>query len=275
VIDNALAAGNPIPDELAPRAEVRRQALANGTANREAAKPFPDAFQQTESMGWIPDGWEALPFGNLLENTIGGDWGKETEDEKHTFPSVIIRGTDMPHILAGNRSSAPKRWVEPKKFATRELQDSDIVIEISGGSPTQSTGRSLYITDHIIRRLGGSVEPASFCRKFRPLNRFYGLYGGLHLAAIYKKGKMWEYQNQSTGISNFQTTSFLEREFVAIPAGSELMEVFYDKARPFLDKMTSNQQEKLAKLRDTLLPKLISGELRIPEAEQLTEEVLA
>ena len=38
VIDNALAAGNPIPDELAARAEVRRQALANGTANREAAK---------------------------------------------------------------------------------------------------------------------------------------------------------------------------------------------------------------------------------------------
>jgi type I restriction enzyme S subunit len=275
VIDNALAAGNPIPDELAPRAEVRRQALANGTANREAAKPFPDLFQETEELGWIPEGWEAKPFGDLLENTIGGDWGKEAEDEKHTFRSVIIRGTDIPHILAGNRSSAPERWVEPKKFATRELQDSDIVIEISGGSPTQSTGRSLFITDNIIQRLGGSVEPASFCRRFRPLNKFYGLYGGLHLAAIYGEGKMWEYQNQSTGISNFQTTSFLEREFVAIPAGSELMEIFYDKARPFLDKMTSNQQEKLAKLRDTLLPKLISGELRIPEAEQLTKEALA
>ena len=36
VIDNALAAGNSIPDELAPRAEVRRQALANGTASRES-----------------------------------------------------------------------------------------------------------------------------------------------------------------------------------------------------------------------------------------------
>ena len=29
------------------------------------------------------------------------------------------------------------------------------------------------------------------------------------------------------------------------------------------------------KLRDTLLPKLISGELRIPEAEKLTEKALA
>tara|TARA_R110002096_G_scaffold206192_4_gene392315 strand:+ start:4665 stop:5363 length:699 start_codon:yes stop_codon:yes gene_type:complete len=31
VIDNALEVGIPIPDELSPRAEVRRQALANGT----------------------------------------------------------------------------------------------------------------------------------------------------------------------------------------------------------------------------------------------------
>ena len=59
VIDNALAAGNPIPAELADRAEVRRAALADGTANRKAAKPFPAAFQQTEELGWIPEGWEA------------------------------------------------------------------------------------------------------------------------------------------------------------------------------------------------------------------------
>jgi len=271
VIDNAIKAGNPIPEELAERTEIRRQALAESTANREAAKQFPAAFQLTEELGWIPEGWEARPFGGLLENTIGGDWGKEKEEGKHTFPSVIIRGTDMPQIAAGYRSSAPKRWVEPKKFATRELQDSDIVIEISGGSPTQSTGRSLYITENIISRLGGSVEPASFCRKFRPLNRTYGLYGGLHLASIYEEGKMWEYQNQSTGISNFQTTSFLEREFVAIPIDSKVLDTFYEIVRPFFDKITGNQQVQLANLRDTLLPKLISGELRIPEAENLVE----
>jgi type I restriction enzyme S subunit len=37
----------------------------------------------------------------------------------------------------------------------------------------------------------------------------------------------------------------------------------------------SQQLETLTKLRDTLLPKLISGELRISDAEQLTEEALA
>ena len=40
-------------------------------------------------------------------------------------------------------------------------------------------------------------------------------------------------------------------------------------------EINSNQNGTLTKIRDTLLPKLISGELPIPEAEKLTEEALA
>ena len=71
VIDNAIAAGNPIPEELADRAEVRRAALANGTANREAAKPFPAAFRHTEELGWIPEGWEVTTFGEHIRFQTG------------------------------------------------------------------------------------------------------------------------------------------------------------------------------------------------------------
>ena len=97
VIDNALAAGNPIPDELAARAclrashrqaEVRRSALranAEGrmlNAEREDSSThhsslsthhslFPAAFQQTESMGWIPEGWEVSTIGEECD-TVGG-----------------------------------------------------------------------------------------------------------------------------------------------------------------------------------------------------------
>ena len=74
VIDNALAAGNPIPDELAPRAEVRKNALANGTTQQGSVdhptlsdpKPlFPAAFQFTEELGWIPEGWTLQSFESL------------------------------------------------------------------------------------------------------------------------------------------------------------------------------------------------------------------
>ena len=58
VIDNALAAGNLDLDELAPCAEVRKKALARHRQPR-VWKLFPAAFQFTEELGWIPDGWEA------------------------------------------------------------------------------------------------------------------------------------------------------------------------------------------------------------------------
>lgn len=271
VIDNALAAGNAIPDEFSERAEQRK--AIEKKEYSEIQKLFPDEFEFTEEMGWIPKGWSVQSFGDLLDSTIGGDWGKLEEDEKHTKESVIIRGTDIPKLKIGERSEAPNRWVEEKKLKTRILRPFDIVIEISGGSPTQSTGRSIIITEQILERLGGVAEPASFCRKFSPSNKFLGLYAGIHLQKIYDDGKMWEYQNQSTGIANFQTTSFLEREQLVVPNESVLLK-FYETLDPVISKMNSNQQIELAKLRDTLLPKLMSGELRISDAAELVDEAV-
>ena len=62
-----------------------------------------------KKMGWIPKGWSVQSFGDLLDSTIGGDWGKPEQDDKHTRESVIIRGTDIPKLKLGERSEAPKR----------------------------------------------------------------------------------------------------------------------------------------------------------------------
>nr|WP_289057147.1 hypothetical protein [uncultured Psychrobacter sp.] len=274
VIDNALLKGKAIPEPLKERAELRRAQLDSGKAktNSKINDLFPSEFEFTEELGWIPRGWSIANFGDLLKSTIGGDWGKPEPDEKHTIPSVIMRGTDIPDLKTGNRSAAPKRWVEAKKLKTRKLEPYDIVIEISGGSPTQSTGRSIIINENLLERLGGTVEPASFCRRFTPIDKYIGVYAGIHLQKIYDDGKMWEYQNQSTGIANFQTTSFLEREILVLP-NKELIVKYYELVNPLINKMTSNQQIELAKLRDTLLPKLMSGELRITDAEKLTENI--
>ena len=46
---------------------------------------FPDRLVASE-LGEIPDGWEVRPFGTLLDDVIGGDWGKEAPDGVHTEP---------------------------------------------------------------------------------------------------------------------------------------------------------------------------------------------
>ncbi|CAJ1928352.1 hypothetical protein CKOHBEJN_03799 [Aeromonas hydrophila] len=279
VVDNALDAGFfeqslALSDELLCRAEARKAVRENGDFKPlpEAIRQlFPAAFEECAepSLGlgsWVPQGWGYKCFGELLSSTIGGDWGKDSQDEKHTIQSRIVRGTDIPDLINGQVSNAPLRWVEPKKLKSRQIEAGDIIIEVSGGSPTQSTGRSIFMTQSMLDRLGGIVEPASFCRRFNPKSFGLGILASLHLQAIYSDGKMWEYQNQSTGIANFQTTFFLEAERVLIPT-DEVLEEFLHIVKPLIEKSQNNEQVVLAKLRDTLLPKLISGELRLDEIE--------
>ena len=107
-----------------------------------------------------------------------------------------------------------------------------------------------------------------------PLARDIGVMLGQHLTYIYAQGKTWEYQNQSTGIANFQTTHFLETELVAVPC-IDVLAAFAEAVRPMVDRAHLTQIQELATLRDTLLPRLISGQLRLPEAQAAVKDVLA
>jgi type I restriction enzyme S subunit len=237
----------------------------------DSAALFPSEFEESE-LGMIPKGWKFVKFGTLLINTIGGDWGTEEPNARNTERVAIIRGTDFPTVRSGFTSGIPIRFTSARKLESRALMDGDMVIEVSGGSPTQSTGRSIFITSNLLGRFSSPVVPASFCRLFRPLDKPTGTLLSRHLSHIYGEGKMWAYQNQSTGISNFQTTRFLESELVCLPT-SEVLLAFHEMIRPMIDRQQLELAQILANLRDTLLPRLVSGKLRVPEAEKFLEAV--
>ena len=234
---------------------------------------FPDEFEESE-LGLVPSGWRLVPFGQLLCHTIGGDWGSDVPDDKNDARVAIIRGTDIPDLQSGANSRVPVRYTSQKKLATRKLEDGDIVLEVSGGSKDQPTGRSLYLTAGLLGQFDCPVEPASFCRLLRPNSKDIGVLLGQHLTYIYAQGKTWEYQNQSTGIANFQTTHFLETELVAVPS-DDVLATFAEAIRPMINRAHLTQIQELAALRDTLLPRLISGQLHLPEAQELMEEATA
>lgn len=250
-----MAISGKSEDEINQMSADKRKQLA------ETADLFPDEMMESE-LGEIPKGWKWTAFGELLDKTVGGDWGQEQPDEKHTEEVRIIRGTDIPTLKNGGLDKIPTRYVEKKKLASRKLDIGDIVIEISGGSKDQPTGRSIYITQNILNRLDGVAEPASFCRLLRPIDEKVGLLLGAHLQYIYDAGKTWLYQNQSTGISNFQTTIFLENELIPY-ASDDIINAFYNIVNPLLNKITSNENITLSTIRDSLLSKLLSGSLQI------------
>jgi len=63
---------------------------------------------------------------------------------------------------------------------------------------------------------------------------------------------------------------------LALPTSDALLREFHSIASPLLERVETNRRENqtLATLRDTLLPKLISGELRVKDAEQVAGALL-
>ncbi|MCT8517264.1 restriction endonuclease subunit S [Glaesserella parasuis] len=149
---------------------------------------------------------------NLTIHSIGGGWGKDVEDEGLELVA-IIRGTDIPNLEINNIQGVPFRYETQKKIQSRLLQIGDLVIEISGGSASskQRTGRCLYITDELLKNLGGKVIPASFCKLLRldrkKVNSKYVYY---QIKAMHLSDEIASFENQSTGISNFQFNRFID-----------------------------------------------------------------
>ncbi|RGD89109.1 restriction endonuclease subunit S [Acinetobacter sp. SWAC57] len=245
--------------------ELKQMSKDDFAELQATAELFPDELVESE-LGEVPRGWDTVNIGSLIDLTIGGDWGKEVKDEKYSVQARVIRGTDIPNIKCGSEEQVPIRFIESKKLKNRELTLGDIVIEVSGGSPKQPTGRTIYISNEILFRLKDPVIPASFCRLLRPKSQELAVFLAIYLQIIYAEGKTWLYQNQSTGISNFQTTVFLEKEILSLPSLS-LLKKFEKITVPMINKIDSSERLYLTNIRDTLLPKLLSGEVEVSDLQ--------
>lgn len=119
-------------------------------------------------------------------------------------------------------------------------------------------------------RFSAPLVCSNFCRKIRPRSVEHGFYAYHALDHMYRRGEFFAIENGTTGIKNLPFASFSTSPLFLLPPVSKLTE-FRGAVAPLSAKMDANgaESETLAELRDTLLPKLISGELRIPEAEEI------
>lgn len=223
---------------------------------------FPSSFA-VSPLGPIPSGWEVKNVGELLAFSIGGGWGNEEESESFPIKAPVIRGTDIPSLRSsGAYNDVPVRFHKKSNHTSRELKEGDIVLEVAGGSKGQPVGRALFVSDYIIKSLP-KVICASFCKLLRPNKKlllselFY-----LYLDMMYQTGEIEQYQVQSTGISNFQFKQFCEDKQFVIP-NTELQKKL--SLNVYIDKIGNNKKQiqTLTELRDTLLPRLISGKIRV------------
>ncbi|MCY2979243.1 MAG: restriction endonuclease subunit S [Planctomycetota bacterium] len=260
VIDNALVAGNPIPEELADRAEVRRAALANGTANREAAKPFPAAFKHTEELGWIPVGWESKTLNDLGEVNRG----RSRHRPRH---AAHLYGGPHPFVQTGDIKAAKGRitsytqtYSEAGLHQSRLWPAGTMCITIAANiAETAVLTFPACFPDSVI----GFIPDEEKCKVYVAEYNF----------RILKERLQREATGSVQDNINLETIS---RTYFVMPPIKPQNE-FYKVFNPVNERIIRNERESLtlSALRDTLLPKLISGELRIPDAEKLAEAALA
>jgi len=213
-------------------------------------------------LGPIPGGWEVRNLGSLIESHIGGGWGKEESDYLHTEPAYVIRGTDVPGARYGDVEHVPFRYHSLSNIKSRRLDKGDIVFEVSGGSKGQPVGRSLVITEEHFMEFGGQdVICASFCKRVVP-NSHYGS-EALWLSFLegYENGEIERFQVQSTGISNFKWTEYLNQMSRIVPP-PELVPLFEHRVRPLIKSIgvLGRKLSNLRHTRDFLLPKLLTNE---------------
>lgn len=212
-------------------------------------------------------GWENGTFSDLIESTLGGDWGKESPTGNNTEMVYCIRGADIPEVKAGNKGKMPTRYILPKNYAAKRLLPGDIVVEISGGSPTQSTGRVAAISQSLLDRYDKGMVCTNFCRAIKPKSG-YSMFVYYYWQYLYDRNVFFSYENGTTGIKNLDLSGFVTTEEIVIPP-FELIQKFDDYCQIVFDQTFANglENEQLSNLRDTLLPQLMSGELGVADLD--------
>jgi type I restriction enzyme S subunit len=227
---------------------------------------FPATFQDS-TVGHIPQGWKVSTLDELTSFVIGGDWGATESTDDETVSCYCIRGADIPSLQSGGVGKMPTRFLKSSSVEKRRLKNGDLAIEISGGSPTQCTGRPVLASDALLRYLGKPLVASNFCRILKLKSPALSKFVYLWLRRLHDSGELFQFETGTTGIKNFAFVIFSEKYPLVVP-DLRIAEEFDRVVSPFFVRIQANshQSRTLATLRDSLLPKLLSGELRAAEA---------
>lgn len=230
-------------------------------------EPFQDEEFVGTELGEIPKRFKLGTMNDLISEVTSGDWGKKEPTGNYIEEVYCIRGADIPKVNIGEMGSPAKRFINKKNIEKKTLNPYDITIEISGGSPTQSTGRSTIINKNIINKFDNPIVCTNFCKKISSHSKYEAVFLYSYLQYLYGNDVLFMYENGTTGIKNLDYKVLFNKHEIAIPPISKLKEYFsiFDNIWTYLQHL-GILNAKLAEIRDMLLPKLMSGEIRVEEA---------
>mgnify|MGYP000035931769 CR=1 FL=1 len=205
----------------------------------------------------IPYSWNTCLLNDYIGSNKTGDWGFDEPAEKRNMKVGCIRGADIVKL-----NDLPTRYIKDSN-TSKLLSVWDIVIEVSGGSPTQATGRSAFVTPGVLKRNGGNLTCSNFCHAFTMKNYKASAYFFFMWRMFYDNNNMFNYEGKTSGIKNFMTDTFLANKWLDVPTA--LLDLFFERIKVIYEQIDNNIEEinALTKQRDELLPLLMNGQATI------------
>lgn len=263
----------PASDSAASRPPQANTAPHANTPNQVALDPataalFSNSFQDSE-LGLIPEGWRV----ELAEK-----WLSVLETGRRPKGGVAGILNGVPSIGAesitriGEFDYGKTKYVTAEffeKMKSGELQSHDVLLYKDGGKPGVFLPRvSMFGDDFPFKRCGINEhvfrvrlkEP--FCQAFL----YYWLWSDAVMHELKHRGG----KAAIPGINQADV-----KELKLIIPDESVLEKFDDLTAPLVGKIFANAKraQTLTQLRDTILPRLISGQLRLPDAEAMLKRV--
>lgn len=216
---------------------------------------FPDNFEESE-LGLVPKGWRWTALADAYEMN----------------PSRKLKKGEVAPYL--DMSSAPTSGHCSEAYIQREMGSG---AKFTNGdtllariTPCLENGKSAFVDFLDDGQNGWGSTEFLVLRPKAPLPEYHG-----YLLARFTPFREFAVQCMS-GTSGRQRiqNDMLGRYFLALSTES-VAKAFSDFVMPIQKSISANhkQAQTLTQLRDTLLPRLISGQLRLPDAEVLIKEI--
>ena len=146
---------------------------------------------------------EPMKLSEIIEVFISGDWGNESSSPEAPCAVSCVRGADIVPISNNEFADIPLRYVSSRSFQQKTLRVGDIVVEKSGGSPSQSTGRVVYISQDLLSALT-NVVCSNFCVAFRVKEGWNSYFIYQYWQYLYSNGVFFNFEGKTSGIKNLQ-----------------------------------------------------------------------
>ena len=221
---------------------------------------FPDALEESE-LGWVPKGWRMSHLADLTSTHHGsiqtGPFGSQLHASDYVDSGVpVVMPKDIKDRRVMTDSVARVSQENADRLSRHKLIAGDIVFSRRGDVErhaliTQREAGWLCGTGCLLLRPGKSWRSSTF----------------LSMALDAAQARTWLVQHAVGATMPNINTGILGSVPVLLPPDA-LLSAFEDvvSATELQRSHNSSTAETLSTLRDTLLPRLISGQLRLPEA---------